>query len=69
MMEKLSRRAEMLAAAAQRRQVQRVAARMKELLGSSAVDITDAQVAATGRDLLKRWLIDPSIRFLSSGFK
>lgn len=69
MMNELIRRAEMLAAAHQRRQVERLSARMKEVLGTSAVDIVDARVVVRGRGLIRRWLIDPGLRFLSSGFK
>ena len=69
MMDGLIRRAEMLAAAAQRRQVRRLAARMAELLGSGAVEIVDAKVVVRGRGLLKRWLSDPDLRFLSGGPK
>jgi len=69
MMDGLIRRAGMLAAAAQRRQVRRLAARMAELLGSGAVEIVDAKVVVRGRGLLKRWLSDPGLRFLSGGLK
>jgi len=69
MMEALTRRAEMLAAATQRRQVQRLAMQMKAMLGGGSVEVVDGQVIASGRGLLRRWLIDPSLRFLSSGFR
>ena len=69
MMSGLIRRAELLAAAERRRQVRRLASRMKEMLGSGSVEVVDAAVVATGRGLLKRWLIDPGLRFLSSGLK
>ena len=69
MMDELIRRAEMLAGAEQRRQVQRLAARMKEMLGNGSVEVVHGQVVANGRGLLRRWLIDPGLRFLSSGIK
>jgi hypothetical protein len=69
MMERLTRRVEALAATEQRRRVQLLAARMREMLGSGSVEILDAQVVASGRGLLRRWLIDPGLRFLSSGPK
>jgi len=69
MMEELMRRVEMLAAAEQKQQAQRLAGRMKEMLGSGSVEVLDTQVVGSGRGLLRRWLIDPSLRFLSSGLK
>jgi hypothetical protein len=69
MMERLMRRVEMLAAAEQKRQAQRLAGRMKEMLGSGSIEVLDTQVVGSGRGLLRRWLIDPSLRFLSSGLK
>lgn len=69
MMNRMIRRAEMLAGAEQRRQVQRLASRMKAMMGADAVEIVDAKVVVRGRGLIKRWLIDPGLRFLSSGFK
>lgn len=69
MMDGLIRRAEMLAAAAQRRQARRLATRMTEMLGRDSVEVVEAAVVATGPGLLKRWLIDPGLRFLSSGLR
>jgi hypothetical protein len=69
MMDGLTRRAELLAAAEQRRQVRRLAARIAESFGVDAVEIGDAGVVIRGRGLLKRWLIDPGLRFLASGIK
>jgi hypothetical protein len=67
MMERLTRRAQAFAAAEQARQVERVAARMQSMLGSKA-QIEGARVVVSV-GLLRRWLVDPSLRFLSSGFK
>lgn len=69
MMEGLIKRIETLAAAEQRGRVQRLAAQMKTMLGSGSVEVLDAQVVVSGRGLLRRWLIDPGLRFLSSGLK
>jgi len=69
MMSGLIRRAERLAAAEQRRQVRRLAALMKDMLGAGSVEADDAAVVATGRGLFKRWLVDPGLRFLSSGLR
>jgi len=68
-MEKLIARGEQLASQAQARQVQRVAAQLRTLLGAAAVSVDDARVLVTGRGIIKRWLIDPSLRFLSGGLK
>lgn len=69
MMERLTRRVEALAAAEQRRQVQMLAGRMKEMISGASVEVFEARVIVAGRGLLKRWLIDPALRFLSTGFK
>ena len=67
-MDSLIDRAELLAAAEQRRQVQRLASRLKDMLGEGSVATDGAQVVVRGRGLIKRWLLDPRLRFLSSGF-
>ena len=68
-MEKLIARGEQLAAQAQARQVQRVAEQLRSLFGSAAVNVQEARVLVRGRGIIKRWLIDPSLRFLSGGLK
>jgi len=69
MMDKLISRGQELAAQAQAQQVQRVAQQLRALLGSAAVTVEEAQVLVSGRGIIKRWLIDPSLRFLSGGLK
>jgi hypothetical protein len=69
MMEKLAARGEQLALRAQEQQVQRVALQLRSLFGSVAVDVQEAQVVVRGRDVIRRWLIDPSLRFLGGGLK
>jgi hypothetical protein len=69
MMERLMQRAEDLVMTAQRRQVAKLAAAVKSMLGSSMVQIEDSNVILGGRGLLKRWLTDPGLRFLSGGLK
>jgi DNA-binding protein YbaB len=69
MMEKLIARGEQLASDAQAQQVQRVAQQLRALFGSTAVSVEEAQVLVSGRGIIKRWLIDPSLRFLSGGLK
>ena len=69
MMEKLIARGEQLASDVQAQQVQRVAQQLRTLFGSAAVNVQEAQVLVSGRGIIKRWLIDPSLRFLSGGLK
>jgi DNA-binding protein YbaB len=69
MMEKLIARGEQLASDAQAQQMQRVAQQLRALFGSAAVSVEEAQVLVSGRGIIKRWLIDPSLRFLSGGLK
>jgi DNA-binding protein YbaB len=69
MMDKVMSRGDELAAQAQAQQVQRVAQQLRALLGSAAVTVEEAQVLVSGRGIIKRWLIDPSLRFLSGGLK
>ena len=69
MMAALLRRAEQLAAARRRAKVGEVADWLKALLGEAAVEIEETRVLVRGRGIVKRWLIDPSLRFLNGGLK
>ena len=69
MMEKVLARGEELAQRAQAQAVQRVAQRLRALFGAAAVNVDKGQLLVSGRGLIKRWLIDPSLRFLAGGFK
>lgn len=69
MMEKLIARGEEIARQAQERRVQQAAGRLRSLFGSASVDAADASLIVTGRGLIKRWLIDPDVRFLGGGLK
>jgi hypothetical protein len=64
MMAALLRRVEELARATQRAKVVAVAERLKTLLGEAAVEVEEARVLVRGRGIIKRWLIDSSLRFL-----
>ena len=64
MMAALIRCAEELAHSAQRAKVAAVAERLKTLLGEAAVEVEEARVLVRGRGIIKRWLIDPTLRFL-----
>ena len=69
MMEALQSRGERLAIDAQRRKVAHVAAQLRAMLGSAAIQVEEARVLVRGRGIIKRWLIDPSLRFLIGGLR
>lgn len=69
MMEKLVKRADELARAGQRQKVQAVAEQLKGMLAGASVEVEEARVLVSGRGIIKRWLIDPSLRFLAGGSK
>jgi len=68
-MRNLVNRAESVARAEQRRQLLRIAARTRELVRDAAIEVEEARILVRGRGIVKRWLIDPSLRFLSSGLR
>ena len=69
MMEKLAGRGDELARKAQETEVQRAAQQLRTIFGSAAVDVQEARVLVRGRGMIKRWLIDPGLRFLGGGLK
>lgn len=69
MMEALVSRGERLALEAQRRKVAEVAAQLRAIVGGASVAVEEARVLVSGRGIIKRWLIDPSLRFLAGGVK
>lgn len=69
MMTELMRQGEEIARERQRETVSRVAGRLKALLGDAAVEIEDARVLVRGRGLIRRWLVDPALRFLAGGLR
>ena len=44
--------------------MRQVAERLKALFGEAAIEVEEARVLVRGRGLIKRWLIDPTLRFL-----
>lgn len=64
MMGALIRRGEKIARAAQRARVLAVADTLKAVLGAGAVEVEDARLVVRGRHIVRRWLIDPALRFL-----
>ena len=68
-MRRLVRRAEIAARARQKRRIDRIAAELRTLFGSAAVEVEEARVLVRSRGIIKRWLIDPSLRFLTGGAK
>ena len=67
MMGELLRRGEALVRDNLRQKVQAVAAQLRAMFGSAAVEVDEMRVLVRGRGMIKRWLIDPSLRFLSGG--
>ncbi|MEO7750895.1 MAG: hypothetical protein ABIS09_06185 [Sphingomicrobium sp.] len=64
MMRILSRRGEELAHAAKQRRIDAIATQLKAMFGSGAVEVEEARVLVRGKGMIKRWLIDPQLRFL-----
>jgi len=69
MMANLVERGQALAIEAQRRKVRAAAEQLRALFGSMAVEVEEARVLVRGRGIIKRWLIDPGLRFLAGGPK
>jgi hypothetical protein len=65
----LIKRGEEIAREHQRLAVRQVAEQLKVIFGSAAVEVEEARVLVRGRGMIKRWLIDPSLRFLAGGLK
>lgn len=69
MMARLMRRGESFAREAQRKSVMRLATRMRAVFRGASVEVEEARVVVRGQGLVKRWLIDPELRFLSGDLK
>jgi uncharacterized protein (DUF3084 family) len=69
MIERMIARAEQLAQDAQQRKLQQVATQLRAIFGSAAIEVEEARVLVRGRGIVKRWLVDPSLRFLAGGLK
>jgi hypothetical protein len=69
MMENLLRRANEIAHEKQQRKVAQVAQQLKELLRGATIEVEETRVLVSAPGILKRWLLDPSLRFLSGGFR
>lgn len=69
MMENLLRRGEGLASERQRTKIRDVAEQLRAIFGSAAVHVDDTNVLVSGRGIIKRWLVDPAVRFLAGGLK
>ena len=59
----LQQRAERLARARQQREVERIARIFGELLGAADVEALPDRVVVSGRGIMRRWLVDPALRF------
>ena len=69
MMTVLTKRAEALARQRQAAKLRDIAKRLRTLVGEGAVEVEEARVLVRGRGIIKRWLIDPSLRFLGRDVK
>ena len=69
MMSALLKRGEVLVRERQRVKVRTVAERLRALFGATAVEAEESRIVVRGRGLIKRWLIDPNLRFLDGGLK
>jgi hypothetical protein len=69
MMEGMVRRVEARVREAQGRRIDALAATIKGVLASAFVETDGAQIMIKGRGVLKAWLADPTLRFLSGGPK
>ena len=69
MMEKLVSRGDEIARTAQQQKVAEVAQRLRAVFGSGAVEVEEARVLVRGKGMIKRWLIDPGLRFLTGGMQ
>jgi hypothetical protein len=69
MMEALQSRGEQLAQDQQRRKIADVAIQLRAIFGGAAVQVEDPRVLVSGSGIIKRWLIDPSLRFLVRGLR
>ena len=69
MMTALIARAEALARARQLAKLREIAERLKALLGEAAVEVADGRVLLRGRGIVRRWLVDPGLRFLAGALK
>lgn len=69
MMKNLLRRGEEIADAAQQKRVRELARNLGAFMGSDAIETQEAAVLVSGRGLMKRWLVDPGLRFFSRGLK
>lgn len=64
MMANLVARGARLAERGQRQRIDRIAGELRKVFGDGAVQVEDTRVLVRGTGLIKRWLIDPNLRFL-----
>ena len=65
MLEKLTALGEQIALEAQARQIRRLFDQFSGRFGARAVSSDETRLLVTGRGIIKRWLVDPSLRFLA----
>jgi hypothetical protein len=65
MMARMMRWAERRARDEARQAAVRMAERVRDTIQGASVEAREAQVIVSGRGLVRRWLIDPELRFLA----
>lgn len=65
----LLQRGERLAREYQRQTVQSVAEQLRGMFGDAAVEVEEQRVLVRGREIMKRWLTEPSLRFLGGALR
>jgi len=63
MMGSFTERAQAIAREAVRKRVQEVADRLRPLFGEGAIEVGEGRISVRGRGLVRRWLVDPQLRF------
>jgi hypothetical protein len=69
MLERLVQHGETIGRDAQQQRIETLAGKLRELVGAAAVQVEEARVLVRGQGMIKRWLIDPSLRFLAGSTK
>lgn len=64
MIDALRKRGEAIAGARQRQKLQAVAEKLRAMFGAGAVQVEETRVFVSGRGLVRRWLLEPGLRFL-----
>lgn len=64
-MKNLQARAEQIAEAMERRRTDRLVEALKAQAPRASIEVEQGRIAIGGRNLLRRWLSDPALRFVA----